>query len=262
MHTTQTGWDPTKFSVMQVFKNIVDRLHPCNHRCSFLNVFKLDKVSKVGQGDFNFSSHQQSVQNFKLEAASLMANGQIFLQNINDKDFCKASMTKGKLFSLEMHFKQAIWGQTIFYVSGILWWNFDFKIRRCDCVFPATSNTIWFQETCTFEIVNFVVLDSCITWLCNTSVYFRKNIRCLWIPWVSAGGFWGEMAADSGKMDSTESQFNNTSTISHHHHHHLVRFQIFLWCLIFFLWCLSQNTAGDKGQDGFNRISIQQHSPA
>ena len=86
LHTTQPGWDPTKFSVMQVFKNIIDRLHHCNHRCSFLDVFRLDKVSKVGQGDFNFSSHQQSVQNFKLEAASLMANGQRFLRNINDKE--------------------------------------------------------------------------------------------------------------------------------------------------------------------------------
>ena len=131
LHTTQTGWDPTKFSVMQVFKNIIDRLHHCNHRRSLPNVFRLDKVSKLGQGDFNFSSHQQSVQNFKLEAASLMANSHAHIYFYKDwqrenkvfktsnwkqlllwpmaKDFCATSMTKGKLFSLEMHFKQAIW---------------------------------------------------------------------------------------------------------------------------------------------------------
>ena len=34
---------------------------------SSLNVFKLAKVSKVGQGDSNFSSQQQIVQNLKLE---------------------------------------------------------------------------------------------------------------------------------------------------------------------------------------------------
>ena len=84
-------------------------------------------------------------------------------------------------------------------------------VGRCDCAFPATSNIIWFQDTSSFDIVNFVVLDFCIqdgAWKYK-SVFQKK---CLWIPWVSAGGFWGEMAADSGKMDSTESQFNNTFT--------------------------------------------------
>ena len=142
-------------------------------------------------------------------------------------------------------------------------WLCIFKIHRpvwlcisCNFLYNLISGHlhIWDCEyRCAGLLYNMTVQYKCI---------FQKKIRCLWIPWVSAGGFWGEMAADSGKMDSTESQFNNTSTISHHHHHHLVRFQIFLWCLIFFLWCLSQNTAGDKGQDGFNRISIQQHSPA
>ena len=135
-----TNWMGShKIPVMQVFKNIIDRLHHCNHRRSLPNVFRLDKVSKVGQGDFNFSSHQQSVQNFKLEAASLMANSHAHIYFYKDwqrenkvfktsnwkqlllwpmaKDFCATSMTKGKLFSLEMHFKQA----TIVYVSGIPW---------------------------------------------------------------------------------------------------------------------------------------------
>ena len=45
-------------------------LHRCdrqqNH--SSLNVLKVGKVSEVGQGDSNFSSRQQIVENFKLEA--------------------------------------------------------------------------------------------------------------------------------------------------------------------------------------------------
>ena len=134
----QTNWmGYHKIFCHASFQKLIDRLHHCNHRCSFLNVFRLDKVSKVGQGDFNFSSHQQSVQNFKLEAASLLANShsaylflQRFLRNINvmtkgkqsvqnfnieaaslmanngqahihfSTDFCPTTMTKGKLFSL------------------------------------------------------------------------------------------------------------------------------------------------------------------
>ena len=128
LHTTQTGWDTTKFSVMQVFKNlligyiiaIIDVLFSM-----FTGLTKFQKWAK-GISIFLLINKVFKTSNWKQLLLWPMA-----------KDFCETSMTKGKLFSLEMHFKQAIWEQTIFYVSGIPRWNFGFKIRRCDCAFTV-----------------------------------------------------------------------------------------------------------------------------
>ena len=162
------------------------------------------------------------------------------------KDFCETSMTKRKLFSLEMHFKQAIWEQTIFYVSGIPRWNFGFKIRRCDCAFTETSNIIWFQDTCTFEVVNFVALNSYKTRLCMKNVYFRKKHQMF----VNSVSLCRRILGRDGCWQRQDG-FNWISIQQHlhqHHHHHPVRFQICLWCLNVSPWCLNQNMAADRGK--------------
>ena len=111
LHTKQTGWDTTKFSVMQVFKNLL-----IGHIIAIIDV-----LSSMFSGLTKFQKWAKGISIFLLiNKVFKTSNWKQLLLWPMAKDFCETSMTKRKLFSLEMHFKQAIWEQTIFYVSGIL----------------------------------------------------------------------------------------------------------------------------------------------
>ena len=70
--TPPTNWFNPKIFFIFRWKVFADQNRRCYHhqKHSSFNVFKLAKVSKVGQGDSNFSSEQEIVENFKLETVS------------------------------------------------------------------------------------------------------------------------------------------------------------------------------------------------